>query len=145
LDGFDHGCDIGEKFRVAFALCNMNGFRSSGRSAMTEFSLVVLTNPVEGREDEYNDWYTNVHLDDVLAVPGVVTAQRYRLTETQRDPGPQPFRYLAIYGCECDDVQTVIDGLKARSGTPAMPISEAMAGERLVCFFEPITARRSRG
>ena len=31
--------------------------------------LVVLTNPAnEAAEDAYNDWYTNVHLPDVLEI-----------------------------------------------------------------------------
>ena len=47
---------------------------------MPRYNLIVLTNPVDGREDEYNDWYTNVHLDDVLKIPGVVGAQRFRRT-----------------------------------------------------------------
>ena len=29
--------------------------------------LVVLTHPAEGKEDEYNRWYSEEHLDDVLA------------------------------------------------------------------------------
>ena len=35
---------------------------------MAKLWLVVLTNPVEGREDEYNEWYSGRHLEDVLAV-----------------------------------------------------------------------------
>ena len=54
---------------------------------MPRYNLIVLTNPVDGREDEYNDWYTNVHLDDVLKVPGVVAAQRFRRSNHQRDQG----------------------------------------------------------
>jgi hypothetical protein len=106
---------------------------------MKHFKLVVLSNPAEGREDEYNDWYTNTHLADVLRVPGIVRAQRLRRTEQQRDASPQPWKYLAIYECEAPDVQLVIDGLRARSGSPEMPISSAMADVRYVCYFEPIT------
>ena len=45
---------------------------------MRNFRLVVLTNPVAGREDEYNDWYSNRHLGDVIAIPGIVAAQRFK-------------------------------------------------------------------
>ncbi|WP_175817223.1 DUF4286 family protein [Burkholderia diffusa] len=105
---------------------------------MQRYNLMVLSNPVDGREDEYNDWYSNTHLDDVLRVPGIVGAQRFRLAETQRDEIGYPWRYLAIYACETDDLRQVIDGLRERSGTSAMPISSAMEEDRLVCFFEPI-------
>lgn len=106
---------------------------------MQNFKLIVFSNPVEGREDEYNDWYTHRHLADVLRVPGIVAAQRLRCTEVQRDAGPRPWEYMAIYECRAEGVQQVIDGLRARSGTPEMPISCAMAESRYVYFFEPIT------
>ncbi len=106
---------------------------------MPQFKYLVLSNPVEGREDEYNDWYTNVHLADVLKVEGVVSAQRMRCTEVQRHPGPQAWKYMAVYDCEAESVQHVIDGMRARAGTPQMPISSAMAAPVLACFFEPIT------
>ncbi len=38
---------------------------------MAKYNLIALTNPLEGRDDEFNDWYTNVHLADVLKLPGV--------------------------------------------------------------------------
>jgi hypothetical protein len=109
---------------------------------MPRFKLIVMSNPVEGREDEYNDWYSNTHLRDVLrVVPGMVAAQRFRRTAAQAGNTAQPYEYLAIYECEADDVQIVIDGLKARAGTPDMPISSAMAEMRISCIFEPITER----
>jgi len=50
---------------------------------MVKATLVVLTNPVAGREDDYNDWYTNRHLGDVLEVPGIVSAKRLKKTGDQ--------------------------------------------------------------
>ena len=29
------------------------------------------------REDEYNDWYTNTHLPEVLDIPGITAARRF--------------------------------------------------------------------
>ena len=49
---------------------------------MTKCNFVILSNPVAGREDEFNEWYTKQHLDDVLKVPGFVAAQRF----TAQDP-----------------------------------------------------------
>jgi len=109
------------------------------------FNLLVLTNAVPGREEEFNAWYSDVHLADVLRVPGIVAAQRFRQAGHQRDPGPYPWQYLAIYECETEDVREVIAGLKARSGTAEMPLSDAMEAERYVCFFEPVTERRVAG
>ena len=49
---------------------------------MSNPQFLVFSNPVEGREDEYNEWYDNVHLRDVCNVPGVAGAKRYELVPT---------------------------------------------------------------
>ncbi len=109
---------------------------------MQKYNFMVLTNAVEGRDDEFNEWYSNTHLDDVLKVPGITAAQRFKLSKHQREARPYPYEYLAIYECETDDVRKIIAELKARSGTAAMPTSGSLDTERLACFFEPITERR---
>jgi len=40
-----------------------------------KYIFVVQANAVNGREQEFNDWYTNRHLLDVMALPGIVAAQ----------------------------------------------------------------------
>lgn len=63
--------------------------------------LMTLTNPVEGAEDDYNEWYSGTHLREILAVPGFVRAQRFKLIEEQPGPAGDPqYRYLAIYHIE---------------------------------------------
>jgi len=108
---------------------------------MAKHVFVVLTNPVEGKEDAYNEWYTNVHLGDVLKVPGIVAAQRFKLSDVQRGEPPFPWRYLALYEIDTDDFTHTITVLKERSGTSAMVISDALAPERLAWFFQLITPR----
>jgi len=110
---------------------------------MARYTFVVLTDPVEGQDDDYNDWYTNQHLGDVVNVEGFISAQRFRLADT--DPA-QAFshRYLALYEVETDDLEKVRQAL---SETPAerMPISPALDRDNAVaCYFEPITDVVSR-
>ena len=45
--------------------------------------VVVLTEPTTGREDEYNNYYENVHLDEVLATTDWLSAQRFKLSAQQ--------------------------------------------------------------
>ena len=91
---------------------------------MAHYKLVVLSNPTEGKEDEYNDWYTNQHLGDVVAIPGYVSAQRFKLRH------PMGFehthQYLAIYEVETDDPDAAIAALQARRGTELMAVSETL-------------------
>ena len=103
--------------------------------------LLALTNAVEGREDEFNDWYTNRHLADLLAIPGIVAARRFGLSDVQRAPPPHPFGFCALYEIETDDLQSVLDALQARANTPAMPISPAMAPNGLILYFTAIGER----
>jgi hypothetical protein len=62
---------------------------------MGSFRFVVFTNPVEGREDAYNDWYTNTHLGEVVRTPGFAAVQRFRLHNVGRTEPAHD--YLAIY------------------------------------------------
>ena len=56
--------------------------------------MVVFSNPAEGRDDEFNRWYDETHLPEVLEIEGVVAARRYELGVEDPDA---PHRYLAVY------------------------------------------------
>ena len=73
--------------------------------------LIALTNPTNGREEEFNDWYEHTHVPECLRVPGFKSGRRYRLTASQGDPPRQG--YLAIYELEGDDPQELLDRLRA--------------------------------
>ncbi|HEY3695850.1 hypothetical protein [Phenylobacterium sp.] len=102
---------------------------------MTAYTLVVMTNPVEGRADEYNDWYSNQHLSDVLRLPGVMAAQRFKIGEGFDGP----HKYMALYQMETSDPAGVLAELTKRANTPEMPISEAMDRNVSMRLFEGIT------
>lgn len=103
---------------------------------MGKFKLVVFTDPVPGREDEYNTWYNEQHLKDVVAVPGIVSAQRFRLRQTIS--GNLPNRHLAIYEIEAENPETVMEEIFKVSGSDAMVISTALDDtEQNVAIFEP--------
>ncbi|ALJ19294.1 DUF4286 family protein [Microbacterium sp. No. 7] len=110
-----------------------------------KFTYVVLTNPTSPEvEDEYNRWYEEQHIPDVLRVPGVESAQRFRLTEQQRGAGPYPYKYLALYSCDAAEPDVVTNGIQERYNTPDMPISPALHADRYANYFEPITEIVSR-
>ncbi len=108
---------------------------------MRKFTYVVLTDPVPGKEDEYNQWYDQQHLPDVLAIDGIESAQRYRLVDGQKGV---PHRYLALYHLDTDDPEKVLAQLSERSNTPAMPMSDALDGANLSAWlFEEISAEQN--
>jgi hypothetical protein len=105
--------------------------------------LIALTNPVAGKEAEYNDWYNNVHLADLMKMPGVVGAKRYKIATGQHVAAGTPWKYLATYDLECEDLNTVAQELKRRRGptghgTAEMAISPALDEKREAWFFEEI-------
>lgn len=89
---------------------------------MLNHYYLVLTRPKAGQEEEYNHWYSKRHIFDLVAIPGVTAARRYKLLDpsTQADAG----NYLAVY--ELSDVDLAIGGIAERRGTDRMPSSDAI-------------------
>jgi hypothetical protein len=59
-----------------------------------EYTLIVYTSPVDGREDDYNAWYDDVHLAEFSALPGVINGRRFKVAPATADAKPV---YAAIY------------------------------------------------
>ena len=69
--------------------------------------LVVLTGPrPDVPDDDFNDWYANTHVPELLGTSMYHTANRYRLVASE--PGAP--RYAAIYETELD-ADTAADAL----------------------------------
>ena len=108
---------------------------------MARYVFLVLTNATEGRDEEFNDWYNNRHLSDVLAVEGFVAAQRYRMAELD-PPQTSDHRYMALYEVEAEDLAKANQALRNAAGTDAMVVSEALdMSSASAIYFEPITER----
>jgi hypothetical protein len=92
----------------------------------TTHRLIVFSQPSPGRDDEYNRWYDEVHLREVLEIDGFVAAQRFRLGDAQiGEPGSEsPAPYLAIYEIEAESLEAALEKLDAASGT--MDMSDAL-------------------
>jgi hypothetical protein len=103
---------------------------------MATYKFVVLTNAKPGEEAAYHRWYDEVHLGDVLDVPGFVSAQRFEIANAADFSG---FRFLAIYEIESDDPQATLAGLMKRAGTAAMVISPAMDPKASTSLWRAIT------
>jgi hypothetical protein len=55
-----------------------------------------------------NRWYSEVHLPEILRIPGIQSASRYRSLE----PDPA-FGYLAAYDLRGDDLRAIVDNVFA--------------------------------
>jgi len=105
---------------------------------MRKYEWLVMSKCDPDHRDEFNTWYDEVHLADLLKIPGIVGARRFDLSPFQSTTDPETggimvsegdalpgqFPFLAIYEFETDDVKWVMEEIVRRSGTPDMVISE---------------------
>jgi hypothetical protein len=106
---------------------------------------IVFGNPASPEQDaEFNEWYEGTHIPDVLtAVPGVVSAQRFKHRQLDRDAGkPVRYSYVTVYEIEGDpnEVMGAIGGGVASGeirmdGAPFDPAKVNMA------FWTPISEK----
>jgi hypothetical protein len=43
----------------------INSLPCKEETTMSENILVVPTNPVPGKEDEFSEWYSNIHIQEI--------------------------------------------------------------------------------
>ncbi|HLI63025.1 MAG TPA: hypothetical protein VKV05_06475 [Terriglobales bacterium] len=109
---------------------------------MASYRMIVLSNPVAGKDAEFNEWYDHQHIPDLLNIPGFAAAQRFKLAETQLRDGAKPYRYLAVWEIETDDLAGVFHELSARRGTPEVVASDAIDSANVQSYvFMPVTPR----
>jgi len=89
---------------------------------MSERETLVLafTDAMPGKEDEFNEWYDTVHLQETADVEGWVEGERFQLDETQLEGWGRPtHKYLAIYRLKGDPA-TAIEKLKETQASGVM-------------------------
>jgi hypothetical protein len=104
---------------------------------MPKYTFLAFTNPTPGKEDEYNQWYEEHHLKDVLQCPGFVSARRFRLASTQFqfNTVTPPYSYLALYEIETDDIEASLSEIVRRAGTADMVMVDAID---MATLFAPL-------
>lgn len=90
---------------------------------MAKYKLLALTTPVAGKEDAYNEWYQNTHLPQVVALPGVLGAQRYK--QVAKLIGADSNPYLAVYDIEADDPMAFLGALGQAAAAGELTQSDA--------------------
>jgi hypothetical protein len=93
---------------------------------MAKYVIEVGTNCKDpAKEAEYNDWYNNIHLPDVLETPGFVRATRYENTEA----GKGQAKFIALYEVETDDIDAF---MKANNANMAEKTKAGRISDQLV-------------
>jgi hypothetical protein len=104
--------------------------------------LLVFSNSMPGLDAEFNDWYSNEHMQHMLEVPSVIEGRRYRLRpmETRGAGGQLQHDYLAIYEIEGDaDADEVLAEVVKRREVGGYAISDALDPNTILAAFEEIS------
>jgi len=116
--------------------------------------MVVLSNALPGREDDYNDWYSRVHIHDTInKLDGFASGRRFQLADLADAPA-MPYRYLAIYEVPEDKLDVAYQQFRwsrgqraealAEGREPLVPVSDAIDLDHfLVGFYSPMGDRIS--
>jgi len=88
---------------------------------MAKGLLYVATRPVSAeRAADYHAWYDKVHVPEVVALDGFVSARRL---EPLDDDGP----FVALYEIEGDDLKEIVRGLNRAIRNGELHMSDAMS------------------
>ena len=71
------------------------------------YAYLVMADPLPGRETDFNDGYQNMHMGDLVQLPGWTGAQRFRLVPDVTPRNTQPLYRrgnLIIWDQEGDDL-----------------------------------------
>ena len=75
---------------------------------MERWLLVAETNCTDpSREKEFNRWYDNIHLPDILETPGFIRATRYENSSPAEGRG----KFLVLYQIETEDMEQTMAAL----------------------------------
>ncbi|ALJ21965.1 DUF4286 family protein [Microbacterium sp. No. 7] len=94
--------------------------------------LIAFVNAVEGKEDEFNDWYSGTHIPEILRLPQFAGAQRYEVADA---PSPvAPFRYATVYEVS----GSAVDARNALFGGDFTPTTAQDGTQLIVAALTPL-------
>ena len=90
---------------------------------MPRYRMIMLSTAKPGREQDYERWYDETHIPELLQVPGFVAAQRFRVVKNVA--GETNFPYCTIYEMEGDSPDAVLGAMFGAMQSGKMTMSDA--------------------
>lgn len=107
--------------------------------------LYVTTSSVEGREDEFDKWYDEVHIPEIFEhVKEIRAATRYRRAQGSPGGGDQA-ACCTVYEIEADDPAAAVAGLVAAGQAGKLHMTDAIAPDAQLFLWEEHRARVTSG
>lgn len=119
------------------------GTQLPGTAGGAEYELIVLSNAMPGREAEYNRWYDEMHLPDVLRNPGFRSAQRFKLAASAAVGGFVLPTYAVRFTLRSNDIDATIAEVDRRLASGVTRWNDAFdLKTSVVRYYQvPATAR----
>lgn len=87
---------------------------------MGKHLVMIKSNAASGKEAAFEDWYNNIHIGEVLEVPGFVTGQQFRCA------ADDPYSHFSMFEVESDDITATLTGLGEAFASGQMTLSDAL-------------------
>jgi len=71
--------------------------------AVKQYWVMVFSRPIAGKDTEFNQWYDQQHVPDMLSIPGFTAAQRFVTVQAATPTSTLP-PYLVIYDVNTRDL-----------------------------------------
>jgi hypothetical protein len=85
------------------------------------YILSVSSRAVEGRQADYDQWYDDIHMGEVTALPGFLSCTRFNALDME---GKETGECIAHYEVETDDPAALLQSLF--TATPTMRLTDAI-------------------
>lgn len=108
----------------------------------SERHLLIVTGDVVAEDvDEYNRWVSEVHIPEILGLPGFVAGQRFRHSPTQLSSNrAELLPYVNVFEIEGDPASARDAMLQAQAEGRLTPYPPGR-GRTLSLIIEPISVR----
>jgi len=105
----------------------------------TGHKMVVLAKAAPGRSEDLARWYDERHIPDLLAVPGVLSAERHAYTVIKQPAGTPEWDFLTIYELAGDDPMAVL------AATAGVAIDDCLESSSTFALVAHSQGRRTTG
>lgn len=94
---------------------------------MAKHVFIAFTDAVDGQEDLYNAWYNDTHIPEILSVPSIISARRFR-TRIVNVSGAPAWRYVALYEVETDNLGATLKALGEATSEVISALDQSKSG-----------------
>jgi hypothetical protein len=110
---------------------------------MSKKLFVAFTSPEnDSVEDAYNEWYNTQHVPDLVDIPGIVSGQRYKLSDDPTgalDGFANGHKYVVIYHVDGESDQ-IMKEIGERAGDGRIRLSPGLVSTKppVILWFDEI-------